>query len=214
MLGAALNTFAQGVAYFHAGVDTERSKSMDRNSYDSGDWFNRLDWRYRSNHFGTGLPPAGDNERSWPQFGPLLADGRLAPRPEDIAWTRDAFRDLLAIRASTPLFRLRSAAEVSRRLRLPGIGPQQNPALIAGKLDGHGLADARFDQVVYFLNPAGTAQQLALPDQVGAAWALHPVHRHPQAADRRAAREARFDPATGVFTIPPRTAVVFVQPAR
>jgi pullulanase/glycogen debranching enzyme len=25
-------------------VDTLRSKSFDRNSYDSGDWFNRLDW--------------------------------------------------------------------------------------------------------------------------------------------------------------------------
>ena len=34
----------QGVAYFHAGIDTLRSKSLDRNSYDSGDWFNRIDW--------------------------------------------------------------------------------------------------------------------------------------------------------------------------
>ncbi|HEY8706433.1 MAG TPA: DUF3372 domain-containing protein, partial [Burkholderiaceae bacterium] len=55
MLGAAINAFSQGVAYFHAGIDTLRSKSMDRNSYDSGDWFNRIDWTYRSNHFGSGL---------------------------------------------------------------------------------------------------------------------------------------------------------------
>jgi pullulanase len=26
-----------------------RSKSGDRNSYDSGDWFNRLDWRFEDN---------------------------------------------------------------------------------------------------------------------------------------------------------------------
>jgi pullulanase-type alpha-1,6-glucosidase len=214
VLAAAINLFSQGVAYFHAGLDTLRSKSLDRNSFDSGDWFNRLDWSYRSNHFGTGLPPAGDNERSWPQFQPLLAQARVAPRPQDIAWTRDAFRDLLAIRASTPLFRLRTAASVRERLRFLGTGPQQNPALIAAELDGRGLADARFDRLVYFLNATGTAQQFAWPDEAGAAWQLHPVHRRRGAADRRVAREARFDAAAGVFTLPARSAVVFVQPAR
>jgi len=41
-----LTAFSPGRAYFHAGVDTLRSKSMDRNSFNSGDWFNRLDWSY------------------------------------------------------------------------------------------------------------------------------------------------------------------------
>ena len=112
MLAVAINLFSQGVAYFHAGVDTLRSKSLDRNSFDSGDWFNRLDWSSQTNFFGTGLPPKGDNESSWPQFAPLLADPTLRPAPRDIAWARDAFRDLLVVRASTPLFRLRDAAEV------------------------------------------------------------------------------------------------------
>src|SRR5690606_18778076 len=42
VLGKATTALSQGVAYFHAGVDTLRSKSLDRNSYDSGDWFNRI----------------------------------------------------------------------------------------------------------------------------------------------------------------------------
>jgi hypothetical protein len=33
-----------------------RSKSLDRNSYDSGDWFNLLDFSMRSNGWGRGLP--------------------------------------------------------------------------------------------------------------------------------------------------------------
>ena len=41
-------------------------------------------------------------------------------------------------------------------------------------------------------------------------YALHPVHRAPGAADRRAAEESRYDAATGRFTVPARTAVVFV----
>jgi hypothetical protein len=36
------------------------------------------------------------------------------------------------------------------------------------------------------------------------------VHRRFDAADHRPATEARYDRATGAFTIPPSTAVVFV----
>jgi pullulanase-type alpha-1,6-glucosidase len=214
MLAAAINLFSQGVAYFHAGIDTLRSKSLDRNSFDSGDWFNRLDWTYRTNHFGIGLPPQADNGRSWPVFQPLLADTSVAPTPRDIAWTRDVFRDLLAIRASTPLFRLREAAEVAQRLRLHNTGPDQNPALLVGELDGRGRSDAGFDGLLYVVNAATTPQSFALPGAAGAAWRLHPVQARPGAADRRVAREARFAPATGVFTIPARSAVVFVRGAR
>jgi pullulanase len=29
-------------------VELLRSKSLDRNSFNSGDWFNKLDWTYQS----------------------------------------------------------------------------------------------------------------------------------------------------------------------
>jgi pullulanase len=208
MLAAAINLFSQGVAYFHAGIDTLRSKSLDRNSYDSGDWFNQLDWTYQTNHFGLGLPPERDNRSSWAVFGPVLANPAIAPKPRDIAWTRDVFRDLLAIRASTPLFRLQNATEVQRRLSFPNSGPEQNPAVLVGRLDGAGLAEARFGELVYFVNVAESAQVLKLPELNGAAWQLHPVQARRGAADARA-REATEK--QGVFTIPPRTAVVFVR---
>lgn len=31
----------QGIPFFHAGDELLRSKSLDRDSYNSGDWFNR-----------------------------------------------------------------------------------------------------------------------------------------------------------------------------
>jgi pullulanase/glycogen debranching enzyme len=67
----ALSTVAlgQGVAFWHAGSDMLRSKSLDRNSYNSGDHFNELDFSYQSNGFGGGLPPAPDNESKWPSCG-------------------------------------------------------------------------------------------------------------------------------------------------
>lgn len=210
MLGAALVAFSQGVAYFHAGQDILRSKSMDRNSYDSGDWFNRLDWTYQTNHFGTGLPPKQDNfgkdGRDWALARERLADSSIAPGPAEIAWARDVFRDLLKIRASTPLLRLASAAEIQKRVSFPGSGAGQNPVLVATRIDGRGLPHAGFKAVMTLINVAPTAQALALPDEAKAGWVLHPVQR--QGADARVKREARFQ--AGRFEVPARSAAVFV----
>lgn len=208
ILAAAINTFSQGVAYFHAGVDTLRSKSLDRNSYDSGDWFNRLDWSYQTNHFGTGLPPKQDNYgkdgRDWELARERLADASMAPAPADIAWARDVFRDLLKIRASTPLLRLGSAAEIGKRVSFPGSGAGQNPVLVATRIDGRGLGGHQ--AVMTLINVAPTAQVLELPEETRAKWVLHPVQR--QGADTRVKREARF--SAGRFEVPARSAVVFV----
>ena len=211
VLALATTAFSQGVAYFHAGVDILRSKSMDGNSFDSGDWFNRLDWSYQGNHFGTGLPPAGDNQALWPLIAPRLADARLKPAPADIAFARDAFRDLLRIRASSRLFSLATADEVQRRLRFHDTGPAQNPVLVAGELDGRGLPGAGFQRVLYLLNTSPAAQTLGIASARGQPWVLHPVHRARQAADQVAARQSAFDRSQGRFTVPPRTAVVFVM---
>ncbi|PZP29411.1 MAG: DUF3372 domain-containing protein [Roseateles depolymerans] len=210
MLGAALVAFSQGVAYFHAGQDILRSKSMDRNSYNSGDWFNRLDWSYQTNHFGTGLPPKADNfgtqGRDWALAAERLARPDLAPTPADIAWSRDVFRDLIRIRASTPLFRLRDAAEVRARLSFPAAGPGQDPTLVAVRLDGRGLPEAGYRAVLAIINVAPAPAQLTLPEEAGEPWALHPVQR--DGADRRVREQARVQ--QGRFEVPARSAVVFV----
>ena len=210
VLGMAINAFSQGVAYFHAGIDTLRSKSMDRNSFDSGDWFNRLDWTYTDNYFGTGLPPAKDNREDWPLIRPLLIDGGIKPTPGAIAFARDAFRDLLRIRASSTLFRLRSAADIKQRLRFHNTGPAQDPVLIAAHLDGAGYAGARFAEILYLVNVDKHPRELVLPDERGKAYVLHPVHRADGAADKRPVDAARYDAGTGSFVVPARTAVVYV----
>jgi len=206
MLGAAINAFSQGVAYFHAGIDTLRSKSLDRNSFNSGDWFNRIDWSYQDNYFGTGLPPAEDNGKDYALIKPLLANAAIKPSPADIAFARDVFRDLLRIRASSTLFRLRSANEIKQRLKFYNTGSKQEPTVIAAHLDGRGYAGARFAGISYFINVDKVAHSIGMAEARGKRLRLHPA----QAADARV-REAAFDSASGTFTIPPRTAVVFVE---
>ena len=206
MLGAAINAFSQGVAYFHAGIDTLRSKSLDRNSFNSGDWFNRIDWSYQDNYFGTGAPPAEDNAKDYAIIKPLLANAALKPAPADIAFARDAFRDLLAIRASSTLFRMRTAADIAQRLRFDNTEPGQEPTVIAAHLDGRGYPGAAFAGVRYFINVDKVAHIITLNAEKAKRYRLHPAHR----SDPRAL-SARYDSATGAFAIPARTAVVFVE---
>jgi len=210
VLGMAVDAFSQGVAYYHAGIDVLRSKSLDRNSFNSGDWFNRLDWTYRDNYFGTGLPPQADNGKDYALIKPLLANAALKPLPADIAWTRDAFRDLLAVRASSTLFRLSTAEEIKRRLRFFNTGTQQVPTVAAAYLDGRGYEGAGFKGIAYFINVDKIGHTIADPQAVGKRMRLHPVFMADGVADKRAA-QASFDSATGSYDIPPRTAVVFVE---
>ncbi len=211
VLGTALVAFSQGVAYLHAGQELLRSKSMDRNSFDSGDAFNRLDWTFTDNGFGAGLPPEPDNGRSWPLMRPLLADPALKPGPAEIAFARGAVLDLLRIRASTTLLRLRSAADVRARLRFHDTGPGQAGSVVVGQVDGRGYPGAVFGELVYLVNAGRETAEPTLESLKGRAYRLHPVHLAAGAADPRPA-QALYDPVSGRFSVPARTAVVFVAP--
>ena len=116
----------------------------------------------------------------------------------------------LRIRASSTLFRLRSAGEIKARLTFPNSGSAQLPTVLAGHLRGAGLPGEGFAELLYFVNVDKQPQQLQVDAARGKAFELHPVHRAAAAADRRAAADAGFDRDSGRFTLPARTAVVFV----
>jgi pullulanase/glycogen debranching enzyme len=210
MLGAAINAFSQGISYYHAGIDTLRSKSMDRNSYNSGDWFNRLDWTYADNYFGTGLPMKGDNGDNWSVILPILGNAAIKPTGSEIALARDMFRDLLKIRASTTLLRLRSAADIKSRLHFHNTGAAQVETVLVGQIDGEGYVGANAKELVYLINVDKVARNVTVPALAGKAYTLHPVQAASTAADRRPANDARYESVSGKFTVPARTAVVYV----
>jgi len=214
VLGLADTLLAQGVPYIHAGVEILRSKRLERHSYDSGDRANRLDRTLQTHHFGTGLPHKAENAALWPLMQPLLAQvAAIQPQPADIRFTRDAFIDLLKIRASSSLFRLRTAADVAQRLTQHNTGPQQEPTVVVVQLEGRGLPGAKFAEVLYALNASPQAQAVALPALRGRAYTLHPVHSAATAADPRPAAAARWQARDGTLLVPPRTAVVYVVEA-
>jgi hypothetical protein len=169
-----------------------------------------MDWTYQTNFFGTGLPPKGDNAESWPLMQPLLANAALRPTPTDIAFARDATRDLLAIRASTRLLRLRTAQDIRQRLTFHNIGPRQNPVVLVGHVNGKGYAGANFNDLLYLINVDKVAHDVTLPEEAKKAYQLHPVQAASTGADARVRNDSRVNPSTGHFTVPARTTAVFV----
>ena len=100
--------FAQGIPFIHMGSEFMRSKSFLRDSYDYGDWFNRVDFSKQDNFYNVGLPPAEKDEANWPLIKKVLAghQGRDQVNAKQIQQSSNAFIDMLAIRMSSPLFRL------------------------------------------------------------------------------------------------------------
>lgn len=208
-LGESIVLFSQGVPFFQAGTDMLRSKSMDRNSYNSGDWFNRLDFSYQSNNWAVGLPMAGDNQAMWPVIQPLLADPALQATPEDIATSVAYFRELLQIRQSSPLFHLPTADEVMARLTFQNTGKEQLPGLIVMSLSdrvGENL-DPNYALIVVLFNAHIEELTFSDPSFVGLPLTLHPVQAN--SVDSLVGL-TRFIPETGTFVVPGRTTAVYV----
>ncbi len=209
MNNLALSTvmFSQGVPFFHAGDDILRSKSFDRNSYNSGDWYNRLDLSYGTNNFGVGLPPAGENERIWELVTPLLADESLRPTPQQIQDANAVFRECLQIRFSSPLFRLRTAEDIQDRVRFFNTGVNQTPGVVAMMLDdslGDDI-DPQWQYIMVIFNATPEEQVLPIIELSGMIWELHPVLAESVDPVVRTARGEE-----GVFTVPAYTTAVFV----
>lgn len=209
VLSLATAVLGQGVSFVHAGSERLRSKSLDRNSFDSGDWFNRLLWDCsQGNGFGAGLPPRAGNEDRWPYARALLADPALRPGRAAIGATRARYGELLRIRSSSPAFALGSLAEVRRRLTFPTAGASEIPGVVTMHLDAAGLGPSwRSITVVFNATPETRSQTVAaLRD---ARVTLHPVQA---AGDDAVVRRSAFDPVTGTLDVPARTVAVFVQP--
>ncbi|MFD7440856.1 pullulanase-type alpha-1,6-glucosidase [Streptomyces sp. NPDC059909] len=200
VLAMATAALSQGPALSQAGSDLLRSKSLDRNSYDSGDWFNAIHWSCGpdGNGFGRGLPPAADNKAKWSYAKPLLTAPTLKPGCAEITGASAAYRDLLKIRTTEKAFGLGTADEVQSALSFPLSGKEETPGVITMRLG---------DLVVVF-NATPERQTQRVDTLAGTPYALHPV----QAAGTDAVvKSASYDGGSGAFSVPGRTVAVFTR---
>ena len=204
-------TLAQSPSFWSAGTELLRSKSLDRDSYNSGDWFNAIDFTGQSNGFGRGLPPASRNEGSWAIQGPLLQDAWLRPSPEEIAAARSQALDLLRLRASTPLFSLGSTRLIQDKLTFPGAGFGAPAGVVVMLIDdtrGGQDVDPELDAVLVVINASGQTLTQPLPELTGRDFRLSPIQA--EGADE-VVRRTGFDRASGTISVPARTVAVLVQ---
>lgn len=197
VLAMATATLSQGPALSQAGTDLLRSKSLDRNSYDSGDWFNAIHWDCADgNGFGRGLPPAADNASKWPYAKPLLSTVK-AGCPQ-IEGTSAAYRDLLRIRSTESAFSLGTADQVQAKLSFPLSGKDETPGVITMRLG---------DLVVVF-NATPERQKQKVASLAGTGYRLHPVQAK---GGDPVVRTADYTAGSGTFDVPARTVAVFTR---
>ena len=206
-LGLDIVALSQGVPFFMAGDEMLRSKSEDKNSYNSGDWFNRIDWTMKSNGWGSGLPPAGSNQGDWSIIGPALADANYKPNASDIEGTFWHTAEMLLIRKTSSLFRLRTADDIKKSVSFFNTGPNQVPGLIVERIVNNAKSCFPASQAVVVVNATPQAQSFTDPAFQGKFYFLHPVQA---LSSDSVTRTSRF--RNGSFQVPARTTAVFLAP--
>ncbi|MFJ1548264.1 pullulanase-type alpha-1,6-glucosidase [Streptomyces sp. NPDC088246] len=197
VLAMATATLSQGPSLSQAGTDLLRSKSLDRNSYDSGDWFNALHWDCRDgNGFGRGLPPAADNESKWSYARPLLTGAALSPGCAQINGASAAYQDLLTIRSTEKDFDLSTTEQVQSALSFPLSGKDETPGVIT----------MRLGKLVVVLNATPGTETQKIAGLAGQQYILHPVQA---AGADSTVKKSTYERSSGSFTLPGRTVAVF-----
>ena len=208
VLAMSLIELGQGIPFFAGGDDMLRSKDMDQNSYDSGDWFNKIDWSGQTANWGIGLPIASQNGGQWSIMQPLLANGMYAPQPANITSTTAAFQEFLRIRYSTGLFRMSGLADIQKNLTFLNVGQTQVPGLIVMKLDNISGHYSGFNHVLVVFNATNGTVNFNNPTLQGMHYHLHPVQT---ASSDPTVRTSTVNGQDGTVNVPALTTAVFVQ---
>ncbi len=159
-----------------------------------------------------GLPSAEKNQGTWPLMRPILTNPLIKPGMSEILSSRNNFLDLLAIRKSSTLLRLRTAQDVIDRLQFYNVGPSQVPGMIVMRIDGQSpsaYAGANYKSVVVVFNVDKLAKNVTVASLSGKTLVLHPTQLA-SSADT-VVKSASFNKASGTFSIPARTVAVFVE---
>ncbi len=211
-MAATLPLMSQGISFLQLGGDLIRSKSMDRNTYDAGDWFNLVDFTKTTNNWNVGLPLAEDNQAKWSTISGLISNSESAVQDHHIELASAVFNEFLAIRSSSKLFRLSSVEDVIDRVGFHNTGVNQVQGLIVMSLDdGSGLIDLdpNHDAIVVVIN--GSANEQAHTILTANNFQLHGLQQ--ASADPRVKTASFVASANaGTFIVPAFTSAVFVQP--
>jgi pullulanase/glycogen debranching enzyme len=203
--------YSQGLPFLHMGSELMRSKSFLRDSYDYGDWFNRVDFTKQTNHYNVGLPPAEKDKSNWPLIQEVLKghQGRDKVTANDIAFSAKVFEEMISMRMSSPLFRLTTASDIIDKVSFLN---QNNPmtteqsGLLVMRIDdsiGQSIDDSVESLIVVF-NMSGQELTYAYPQAND-----YQLHQVQQNSVDEVIKDSKADEKG--FTVPALSSAVFVK---
>jgi len=207
-IAIAIPLMSQGIPFLQMGGDLLRSKSLDRNSFDSGDWFNYVDFTKTTNNWNVGFPLAEGNTTNWDRINGLASSSLTAVVAKDVIFASKIFKEFLSIRHNSKLFRLTTEADVLARVGFHNLGDTQKQGVIVMSIDdGLDLVDLdpTNDAIVVMINGTDVTQSHAVPTATG--FVLHPALS--ASVDTKMA-DANFTDSS--FIVPSKTMAVFVKP--
>lgn len=220
-LSHSIVLLSQGIPFLQMGGDFLRSKSLDRNTYDAGDWYNRVDFTLTDNNWNKGLPieypndlVLAENQKAEDKLANMASTIEMTPSSDDMQYAANVFKEYLAIRMSSPLFRLTNAQDIIDRVGFHNIGKRQQQGLIVMSIDDGSDwldLDANYDAVVVVVN--GTNAMLSHEVTTASGFIVHTDHANSvDSAFADASFSEDADTAMGTFTVPAMSTVVFVKP--
>lgn len=219
-LTLSVPVLSQGVPFIQMGTELLRSKSMSPNSYNAGDWFNKVDFTKQSNNWGVGLPPELRDGITDEYVAGLFANTQTKPEPSHIEQASSVFTEFMSIASGSPLFSLQTAEQVMDRVGFHDGGKTQVSGLIVMSIDdGAGVVagtestpradlDSAVDAIVVVINATGMTQSPKVKTAAG--FTLHQTQQNSVDAIVKTASFAA-DGEDGVFTVPAYTTAVFVK---
>lgn len=194
----AIPLLGQGMPFVEAGTELLRSKNGDQDSYNSGDFFNQLDWSGQANTWGAALPPAWKNLNDWPFWEPRLKAPELHATPQLIGRTKEYFKALLRVRRSSKLFSLNTPREIAAKLRFIDNDSKVEPGLIAL------LLESNKENILIFFN-ASRESRIFNHEVIKRHWTLHP---HFDERVDPVLGDVSVNPSLGSIHLPGRTTVI------
>lgn len=207
---------SQGIPFLQIGGDLLRSKSMDKNSYNNGDWYNLVDFTQNTNNWNVGLPLEIEDGKTVDDVKAIIANAETTVQANHINFASQVFNEFVAIRASSKLFRLTSAQDVYDRVGFHNTGTSQTKGLLVMSIDdGTGNSpeladiDTNHDAIVVVINGTTSEQSHTVPTATG--FELHSVQKTSVDSTVQTA-SFTVGASSGTFTVPALTTAVFVKP--
>lgn len=205
----------QGIPFTDIGSELLRSKSFERDSYDSGDWYNKVDYTLEDNNFNKGYPRSDKDKANYDLIAKVL-NPAMKPTKADMQQMVSYFEELTRLRKDNPLLTLGKGSEVIKRVDFRNVGPEQVPGLIVMTIDDGVSAGADMDPAndaaVVIINATPATQTVGNfkdgDDQAITLDGFQLSAAH--SSENSIAGDASF--ASGEFTVPAWSAAVFVKP--